>query len=75
MTEDNHAVENKADELKGLAKEKLGKITGDKKTESEGLVEKTLSKAKEAFADAKDAIDGVASGVKNSKNSKDDENK
>lgn len=67
MADDNHAADNKFDELKGAAKQAFGQVTGDNKAESEGLVEKTMSKAKEAFADAKDAIDGVGEGVKNSK--------
>ncbi len=70
MTDDNHAVNNKIDEVTGAAKQAFGNLTGDRKTESEGLVEKTLSKAKEAFADAKDAVDGVVQGVKNSKEDK-----
>lgn len=70
MTDDNHAVNNKIDEVTGAAKETFGNLTGNKKAQSEGMVEKTLSKAKEAFADAKDAVDGVVEGIKNAKEDK-----
>lgn len=33
--------ENKAEELAGQAKEKLGKATGDEKTENEGKADQT----------------------------------
>ncbi len=67
MSED---INNKIDEVTGAAKQAFGSLTGDKKTETEGLVEKTLSKAKEAVGDAKDAVDGVVAGIKNAKGDK-----
>ena len=34
------ALEDKLDQVKGAVKENVGKLTGDKKLESEGAVEK-----------------------------------
>lgn len=56
----------KFDQLKGSVKEFAGKVTGDSKTETEGSAEKTVGKAKELAADAKDKIEGVVSGIKKS---------
>lgn len=56
----------KVDQFKGAAKEFAGKLTGDKETETEGTVEKVVGKVKEVAADAKDAVDGAISGLKNS---------
>ena len=58
------SLENKFDEIKGSVKEGLGKLTGDKSTEGEGLAEQVVSKVKEAAEDAKDAVEGVIDNVK-----------
>ena len=58
------SLENKFDELKGSVKEGLGKLTGDKSLEGEGLAEQVVSKVKEAAEDAKDAVEGVIDSVK-----------
>ena len=58
------SLENKFDEIKGSVKEGLGKLTGDKSTECEGLAEQVVSKVKEAAEDAKDAVEGVIDSVK-----------
>ena len=58
------SLENKFDEIKGSVKEGLGKLTGDKSLEGEGLAEQVVSKVKEAAEDAKDAVEGVIDGVK-----------
>ena len=58
------SLENKFDEIKGSVKEGLGKITGDKSLEGEGLAEQVVSKVKEAAEDAKDAVEGVIDSVK-----------
>lgn len=55
----------KLDQAKGSVKEFAGKVTGNKEAEAEGTVEKTVGKAKELAADAKDAVDGAISGIKN----------
>lgn len=36
----------KLDQIKGNLKEGFGKVTGDKKLETEGLAEKTIAKGK-----------------------------
>ena len=58
------SLENKFDEIKGSVKEGLGKLTGDKTLEGEGLAEQVVSKVKEAAEDAKDAVEGVIDSVK-----------
>jgi len=59
------SIEEKLDQAKGLVKEGVGKLTGDKKTEKEGAAEKVVSKVKEVAEDAKDAVEGAIEGVKN----------
>ena len=58
------SLEEKLEQVKGLVKEGLGKITGDQKTEKEGAAEKVVSKVKEVAKDAKDAVEGAVDGVK-----------
>ena len=58
------SLENKFDEIKGSVKEGLGKLTGDKSLEGEGLAEQVVSKVKEVAEDAKDAVEGVIDSVK-----------
>ena len=58
------SLENKFDEIKGSVKEGLGKLTGDKALEGEGLAEQVVSKVKEAAEDAKEAVEGVIDNVK-----------
>ena len=58
------SLESKFDEIKGSVKEGLGKLTGDKSIEGEGLAEQVVSKVKEAAEDAKDAVEGVIDSVK-----------
>lgn len=60
------SLENKLDQAKGAVKEGLGKVTGDSKTEAEGVVEKTVAKAKEVVEDAKGAVEGAIEGIKKS---------
>lgn len=60
------SLENKFDQAKGAVKEGLGKVTGDNKTKAEGVVEKTVVKAKEVAEDAKEAVEGAVEGIKNS---------
>ena len=59
------ALEEKLNQAKGALKENVGKLTGDKKLESEGAVEKTTAKVKDVVKDVKDAVDGAISAVKN----------
>ena len=60
------SLENKFDQAKGAVKEGVGKVTGDNKTKAEGVVEKTVAKAKEVAEDAKEAVEGTVEGIKNS---------
>ena len=62
------ALEEKLNQAKGALKENVGKLTGDKKMESEGAVEKTTAKVKDVAKDVKDALDGALDGLKNSVN-------
>ena len=55
------SLEDKLNQVKGSVKEGLGKVTGDTKTEAEGVA----SKAKEVAEDAKEAVEGAIKGVKN----------
>lgn len=55
----------KLEQLSGSAKEVIGKLTGDKEIEVEGLVEKGIGKAKELVEDAKDGLEGAINGIKN----------
>ena len=59
------SLEDKLKQVKGSVKEGLGKVTGDTKTEAEGVAEKVASKAKEVAEDAKEAVEGAIKGVKN----------
>ena len=59
------SLEEKIDQDKGALKEGIGKVTGDKKTETEGAAEKAASKVKEVAKDVKDAVEGTVEGVKN----------
>ncbi|MFV8210997.1 CsbD family protein [Streptococcus pluranimalium] len=54
----------KAEQVSGSVKEGLGKLTGDKRTESEGKTEKASGNVKEKLADAKDAVKGAIDGLK-----------
>ena len=47
-------IEDKLNQAKGALKEGAGKLTGDKKTEIEGAVEKVVAKAKDGIEDVKE---------------------
>ena len=70
------ALDDKLDQVKGAVKENVGKLTDDKQMEAEGVVENTVAKVKDAANyiaydvkkaadDAKDAVEGAISGLKN----------
>ena len=59
------SIENKIDQAKGAVKEGLGKVSGDKKTEFEGAVEKAAAKVKGIAEEVKDSVEGAAEGLKN----------
>ena len=59
------SAEEKLNQVAGSIKEGFGKLTGDKKLETEGATEQVVSKVKEVAEDAKDAVEGAIEGVKN----------
>ena len=70
------ALEDKLNQAKGVLKENAGKLTGDKQLEAEGIIENTVAKVKDTANtvaedikktadDAKDAVEGAISGLKN----------
>lgn len=59
------SIEKKLDQAKGAVKEGVGKVTGDKKMEIEGAVEKAAAKVKEVGESVKDSVEGAAEGLKN----------
>lgn len=59
-------IEDKLNQAKGALKEDAGKLSGDKKTQAEGAVEKVVAKAKDGFEDVKDSVEGAVEGLKNS---------
>lgn len=54
----------KVEKMSGNVKEGVGKLTGDKRTESEGKLEKVTGEVKEKLADAKDTVKGIIDGLK-----------
>jgi uncharacterized protein YjbJ (UPF0337 family) len=56
-------IRNKAEELKGAAKEKFGEVTDNNKLQAEGAFEKTEARAKQAAHDAKEHIKDAADDV------------
>ena len=66
------SAEEKLNQVAGSIKEGFGKLTGDKKLESEGATEQVVSKVKEVAEDAKDAVEGAIEGVKNMLHKDDD---
>lgn len=54
----------KLDQAAGSLKEKVDKVTGDKKLEAEGFVDKTIAKGKELADDAKETVEGVVDSIK-----------
>ena len=56
-------IEDKLNQAKGALKEGAGKLTGDKKTEVEGAVEKVVAKAKDGIEDVKEGVEGAVEGA------------
>ena len=56
-------IEDKLNQAKGALKEGAGKLTGDKKTEIEGAVEKVVAKAKDGIEDVKEGVEGAVEGL------------
>jgi len=55
----NDKAENKAEELKGKAKEAVGDATGNEQWQAEGKAEQAKGSLKQAGEKVKDAIKGV----------------
>ncbi|CAI8694001.1 CsbD family protein [Burkholderia cepacia] len=53
---DSNRVEGRLKQLKGSLKEALGKVTGDRKTEAEGIAEQQAGKIQEKAGKATDAV-------------------
>jgi uncharacterized protein YjbJ (UPF0337 family) len=53
---DREHVKGTADKVKGSIKDTAGKVTGDKKLESEGKVDKAKGSAHNIAGDIKDAV-------------------
>ncbi|MDQ2773856.1 MAG: CsbD family protein [Acidobacteriota bacterium] len=51
-------VTGKVDELKGKAKQGIGKATDDRELEGEGVVDEAKGKLKQAYGDVKETIKG-----------------
>lgn len=56
-------LEDKADQLKGNAKEALGDVTDNEKLENEGKADQLIGGAKEKLSDAVDGIKDKANEV------------
>jgi uncharacterized protein YjbJ (UPF0337 family) len=53
---DREHVKGTADKVKGTIKDMAGKVTGDKKLESEGKFDKAKGSARNVAGDLKDAV-------------------
>jgi uncharacterized protein YjbJ (UPF0337 family) len=53
---DREHVKGTADKVKGSIKDTAGKVTGDKKLESEGKLDKAKGSARNIAGDVKDAV-------------------
>lgn len=61
---DKDRIEGAGDKVSGNVKEGLGKLTGDKETESEGKGEQAKGSIKQGLADAKDKVSEAVDKVK-----------
>jgi uncharacterized protein YjbJ (UPF0337 family) len=52
---DKDRIDGAARQVKGSIKEAVGKVTGDSKTQAEGIAEKAAGKLQNAVGGAKDA--------------------
>lgn len=59
-------IEDKLNQAKDALKEGAGKLTGNKKTEIEGAVEKVVAKAKDGIKYVKEGLDDAVEVLKNS---------
>lgn len=52
---DREHIKGAADKVSGAAKEAVGKVTGDKKLEAEGKIDKVKGEVRDFVGDVKDA--------------------
>ena len=57
---DKDRVAGSAKQAKGSVKEAIGKVTGDSKTQAEGVAERTAGQAQNALGGAKDTVRDAA---------------
>ncbi|AOI59312.1 general stress protein CsbD [Burkholderia diffusa] len=53
---DRNRIEGKLRQVRGSVKEALGKVTGDRETEAEGVAEQQAGKVQEKAGEAADAL-------------------
>jgi uncharacterized protein YjbJ (UPF0337 family) len=53
---DREHVKGAADKVKGAVKDAAGKVTGDRKLQTEGKIDKAKGAAHDAAGDVKDAV-------------------
>jgi uncharacterized protein YjbJ (UPF0337 family) len=53
---DKDRIEGAAKQVKGSIKEAVGKVTGDRQTQAEGVAEKAAGKLQNSVGGAKDAV-------------------
>jgi uncharacterized protein YjbJ (UPF0337 family) len=53
---DKDRIKGSAKQVKGSVKESIGKVTGNRRTEAEGVADKTAGKVQGEFGKAKDAV-------------------
>jgi uncharacterized protein YjbJ (UPF0337 family) len=53
---DKDRIKGAGKQVKGSIKEAIGKVTGDKKTQAEGVAEKAAGKGQSAFGGVKDSV-------------------
>jgi uncharacterized protein YjbJ (UPF0337 family) len=56
MNVDREHVKGAADKVKGAIKDSAGKVTGDKKLQTEGKIDKAKGAAHNVAGDVKDAV-------------------
>lgn len=52
------------DKAKGEVKENVGKVVGDAKTQSEGIVDKAVGSVKDAINNVSDAVENAVDSIK-----------
>ena len=61
---DKDEVKGKAEQIKGAAKEHIGRATGDEELEGEGIVDRAKGKVQEGIGNVKDKAKRAADELK-----------